>query len=309
MINTDTNVTVKPNVDPSYYLKEYDDVLMGRRKTYSSALMAKEQGSRTCEELLRAIFELYLHWTPEEVRDKLTPDVVKTLKIHPLITRLPCPPELNPKTDLYYVAWYLYPETRNASDADLILKLYTDLMDGAIKKFPGGYFDGNDGYLRARILFMTMVREYMPPFQNIESMYAYFASPDGKRCLSKYKLIIPLRELYGSPLAYLHDALPWSQKDEDLYEKYSALSPAARNDGSYLPVTEAERDHLFGLDISADDKSEVSDIRINGENGGLMVCTFSEDDEEYVEDIPVFASELPETDCEVDEEVIGDIVI
>lgn len=247
MIQSDNNVAIKPNVRPSYYLKEYDDVMMGNRKTFSSALMSKEQGPALCTELLKSIFTLYLNWTPEQVRDQLTPEIVKTMKLWPLVKRLPCPPELNPQKELYYVAWHLYPQTRNVKAPELIIKLYTDLMEGRAKKFPSGYFDGNDGHLRARILFLTMVREYLPPFDGIESMYAFFAGVNGKRCINQYKLTIPLRELYGSPLAYLHDALPDWQKDEELYEYYNAMLQKPRaSDSPFLPVTEEERILAFG---------------------------------------------------------------
>lgn len=242
MIQPELAMAVKPSVDPQYFLKEYDDILMGRRRTYSSSLMAKEQGPRMCAELLRCIFELYYHWSPADVRDKLTAERVKTMRITPLVKRIPCPPEVNASKELYYVAWYLYPETRTVKTPELILKLYQDILDDKIKKFPSNYFDGNDGYIRARILFLTMVREFLPPFTSLEAMYAFFASPEGRACITKYKLSIPLRELYGSALAYLHDALPECQKDEWLYEKYNTIE--SRRESLYLPVTEAEKKML-----------------------------------------------------------------
>lgn len=257
MIQSDVMTNVKPSVSPQYYLKEFDDVLMGRRKTYSSALMAKEQGPFMCAELLKSIFKLYLKWTPEDVRDNLTPEIVQQLKISPLVKRIPCPPEVDSTTELYYVAWYLYPETRNVQEPELIIKLYTDILNGKVKKFPSGYFDGNDGYLRAHILFLTMVREYLHPFKNLEALYKFFASPEGKNCLMRYKLTIPLRELYGSALAFLHDALPWSQKDEDLYRKYNRLQ-SLRENGNYLPVTKQEREELMMMDTRSEDDCFVT---------------------------------------------------
>lgn len=247
MIQSEFNVAVKPVVNPSYYLKEYDDVLMGRRKTYSSALMAKEQGPRMCAELLRVIFKNYLHWSPEEIRDKLTADIVERMKLGPLVRRIPCPAEVDANSELYYVAWYLYPETRNVTEPELIIKLYTDVLNGVVKKFPGNYFDGNEGHLRARVLFLTMIREFLPPFRSIEHMYSFFASSEGKKCVCRYKLNVPLRELYGSALAFLHAALPANQKDEQLYERYSAQASGRNPDGMFLPVTEDESNAVFGI--------------------------------------------------------------
>jgi len=291
MIQTCNVCNVKPGVDPSYYLKEYDDVLMGRRKTFSSALMAKEQGPHMCAELLRNIFSIYLHWSPVDVREKLTPEAVRRLKISPLIKRIPCPPEVDASKELYYVAWYLYPETRNIEEPELIIKLYTDILENKVKKFPGGYFDGNDGYLRAHILFLTMVREYLPPFESLDALYHFFASPEGKNCIIRYKLVVPLRELYGSALAFLHDSLPWSQKDERLYQRYLPLVREGRAGKNYLPVTQMEREELLGLDTRAeDDAFKFTDLDLSelfGEDGGAQALPLKENGEMYFEEMSI----------------------
>ena len=102
---------------------------------------------------------------------------------------------------------------------------------------------GNEGYLRAQILLLTMIREYLPTFESVEDLYAYFASPMGRHAIERYKLGIPLRERYGSAVAYLHDSLPWSQKDEELYLKYST----ARDTSRFIPVTDEEMDEFLAV--------------------------------------------------------------
>lgn len=222
-IKKQSNMILKPEVDIKYHLREYDDCLMGNRKSYSSALMAKGQGPYLCAELLRLIFKYYVHWNPTDVRDRLDKRYIDALKIEPLVNRIPCPPEVNPKKEFYYVAWYLYPETVNVKPAELVIKLYMDIINNNLVKFPKGYFDGNTGYIRARLLFLTMVREFLPKFDCLEAMYAYFASDKGRQCINAYKLSVPLRELYGSALDYMHDSLSDWQKDDELYEKYSKI--------------------------------------------------------------------------------------
>lgn len=249
LIDNEPKNVLLQSVDPWFFLSEYNDVLLGKRKTFSSSIMAKGQGAYLCAELLRLIFKEYFHWTPEEVRDKLTPEIVRKMKLSPLIRRIPCPPELNPAKEVYYVAWYLYPWTKTTTTPELIVKLYNDVMTGAIKRFPSSYFDGNEGYIRARILFLTMVKEYLPPFKSLENMYAFFASPRGRRCINDHKLIIPLRELYGTPLAYLHDSLSPAQKSEELYKKYAVGDMNRGDAANFLPVTEEEMDALYGEDI------------------------------------------------------------
>lgn len=219
------NTTITPffDVDPHYYLHEYDDILLGNRKTFSSAFMSKNNDERICMSVLKYVFKNYLHWSPVEVRDNLTEEIITRMKLLPLINRLPCPDELDRNKDLYYIAWALYPETINVSKKDLIIKVYDDVLSGVRQKFPKEYFDGNEGYVRARVLMVTMLREHCAgKFNGIEEMYQFFASQQGRKLLLKYKLHYPLRELYPSALHYFHDCLPLDQRRADLLERYEA---------------------------------------------------------------------------------------
>lgn len=201
-------------------LNEYDEVLMGKRKSYSAFFMSRHHGDKVIKIALKYCFETYLQWTPEQVRECLTPELVKRMHIEGLINRIPCPPELNAKTELYYVAWWLYPETQNVSTPELMIKVYDDLLSEKITKFPKGYFDGILGLIHAKAIFLTMVKRYLS-FDGPESMYAFFAdTKQSKPIMKKYRLSVPLRELFDSPLDYLHEALPESQKREDLYQQY-----------------------------------------------------------------------------------------
>ena len=216
---TEYGMPIQRTVDAKYYLREYDEVLMGKRKTYSASCMNKSQGPRISADMLHYIFSYYLRWTPEQVRDCLTPEIVKAMRLESLINRIPAPPEIDRETDLYFIAWHIYPHTVNISKAELVVKVYMDVLSGRASKFPKNYFDGNDGYVRARLLFLIMVREYLS-FESQEAMYAHFASDIGRRAIQQYKLNVPLRELYSSPLDYLHDALPQQQRSEELYVRY-----------------------------------------------------------------------------------------
>ena len=206
------------------YLKEYKEVLLGQRKAYSSALMSK-QGIEWRKGLLRSIFEQYRNWTPEQIRDLLTPALVTEMKLWTLINSIPCPAELDRKKELYYVAWYLYPETRNMTDDQLTLKLHADILNGQKRGFPRGYFDGDKGCHRAHILFCEMIEREFPRLgitDNTRFLYEYFASCHGKGLLRKYKLMTALCARYDSPLEYLHDFLPPKQKDDDLFKYYAS---------------------------------------------------------------------------------------
>lgn len=281
-------VAIQGYTNINYYLKEYDDILMGKRRKYSLSVMMRDINGDVCAELLRNIFRRYMNWSPVDIREKLTIEIINNLKITPLIARIPCPPEINSQNELYYIAWHLYPETKNVSDAELVVKLYQDIMSGRIKKFPGSYFEGNEGFLRAKILFMCMIREYIPIFHSNEELYAFFSSPEGRRAIIKYKLSIPLRDLYANPLDYLHDALPQDQKSEELYKFYSdminsghrygrqATNEKSEINGQQIPSIELE---LFNDNLNDEHKDDNTseDIDLSGCN----VVVLEEDIDEY----------------------------
>ena len=208
-------------------------MLLSKRQHYSASFLDRDTGDINVYEALRYLFEAYLEWTPIQVRDCLTPEIIHLLKMEPLISRVPCPPELDRTRDFEFVAWYLYPETINCTKKDLAIKVYHRLNRGEISRFPKGYFDGTiEAWFRARCTFQCMLIEYLPPFSSIEELYSYFAGPKGREAIRKYKLLVPLRELYDTPLDYLHDSLSTQQKNESLYQKYKQLQQKSRRSKS-----------------------------------------------------------------------------
>ncbi len=209
-------------LDMGEYYREYDDIMLGKKSLFSSYLMSKDQKNKSIERVLKYAFENYLKWTPEQVRDCLTPTIIEQMKLSSLINRLECPLELDRKRDLYFVAWALYPKTKNANKYDLIVKLYNDVLTGKRDKFPKGYFNGTAGYSYAKICLKFLIQEHLIyHFDSIESMYRFFSNThQATKVLHKYRLSIPLNELYVSPLEYFHDTLSETQKNESLYKAY-----------------------------------------------------------------------------------------
>lgn len=215
---------MQPLFNPLENLHEVREMLLGQRQHYSANFLNRETGNINAYEALKYIFEAFLCWDPYQVRDCLTTEIVKLMKMESLINRIPCPPELDRSRDLEFVAWYLYPQTKNCNQRDLSIKVYRRLIDGEIVRFPKGYFDGTKrGWFRAQCTLQYMLIEYFPPFENLESLYKFFAGPEGRKAIQKYKLTVPLQELYETPLDYLHDSLSPTQRSESLYRKYKAI--------------------------------------------------------------------------------------
>lgn len=228
------------------FLAEYDEVLIGKKKTYSAALMSKQHGTELCAALLKLIFAEYLNWTPYQIRDCLTLEIIKRMCLAPLINKIPCPQEVLRDKELYFVAGYLYPYTvkRDPHDPRLVIKIYHDLLNGNIQKFPKEFFAASEeGRLRARILFRVMVKEFLSGyFGSYADMYHFFASSQGMRTIEKYKLKRAMQTWFSSPLEYLHESLRVSERTPELDALYESLCEDKENGkrvrGYKGPVTE-----------------------------------------------------------------------
>ena len=210
--------------DSSVYIQEYSDVLCEQKQNFSFSLLANTGDAERCADILRTIFKEYFRWTPEQVRDCLTPKDVDRMCLRQLIRKLPAPPEVNREKDLYYVAWYLYPQTRNMTDVELVSKVYRDVLEGRTKKFPKGYFSGAVGEFRAKTVFMQMVQEfYSGSFRNPKEMLDFFGSSAGRAAIAKYKLDTALETWFESPLDYAYKSIPEEYITEDITAHYKCM--------------------------------------------------------------------------------------
>jgi hypothetical protein len=205
------------------YYKEYDDILIGAKDSASSVMMSKQQRSKITDDIIRYAFEYYLEWTPEDAAANINLSVIKEMRLTSFLKRIPCPGELDERKDIIYVTNHLYPQTNKFTQGDLVVLVYKEVLHGKRDKFPKLFFDGFDGQNRARICLLTLVREYLTTdFSDIGEMYAYFADETKSRPkLLEYRLRVPLRDIYKSPIDYLHDALPENLKSEYHYMKHT----------------------------------------------------------------------------------------
>jgi len=202
-------------------LVEYDDTLIGKRKALTSFYFSYEKvgNMKLALDVMKYAFETYLKWTPYEIRDYLTLDVMDRLNVKCLLRYIDFPPELNPRVDLFFIAWKIYPQTIHYTKTHLVQRVYYNLLEKKLYKFPKEFFTGVTGVVRAQICLRYMIEEFIP-FTTIENMYIFFGSPDGFSTLRKYRLISVCRDLFDTPVAFLHASLPREQRMEFLYRFY-----------------------------------------------------------------------------------------
>ena len=169
--------------------------------------------------IMQYAFETYLGWTPQVLRDNLTLDILERLKLKSLLRYIQFAPELNAKEDLFYIAWLIYPETVHYGKKELTLRVYKQLLNKQLQKFPKEFFTGRDGLTRSQICLRFMIEQFLH-FTSVEEMYRYFSTEECTKTLRKYKLLVVCRDLYDTQLEYLHESLAKEQRDTFWYRYY-----------------------------------------------------------------------------------------
>lgn len=206
-------------------LFEYIKILLGKTSSFSSVYFSRGVmgNNRTALEVFRYAIEYFLHWTPEQTKTYLNADVIKKLKLDKVMVYVSFPPGLDLTQDYWYIAHLLYPKQIPCSLEDTTLYVYKRLLkgpkDGGLYRFPKHFFDGNDGRKRACICFRYLLAHY-EVFDDIKSMYEFFSTEKGEKELDKYGLRLVWRNVFESPVLYLHETLPVSQRNELYYHFY-----------------------------------------------------------------------------------------
>ena len=223
-------------------IAEYEDMLIGNRKAMSTYYFSYNSNGnmKLALQIMNHAFDTYLHWSPEQLRDCLTMEVMERLKLQPLLRYVIFPVELDSTKDLFYIAWQLYPGTVHFSEKDLILRVYKNLLSKQIQKYPKEFFDGRYGSIRAQVCLRYMIEQYLP-FNTIDDLYDYFASIKCNKVLRQNRLLDACRDLYDSPVEYLHKSLPKEQQNQFLYRYYDFTLRRAEQKANLTDMPEAAK--------------------------------------------------------------------
>lgn len=189
-------------------------------ETFSSAFFSKNSlyNDQNAAILFRAAFEDFLGATSDNIKDYLTIDYVEDLKLTPILDYISFPPGLDKKKDLWYIACLMYPRKYPYDDDKHTIAIYEKVLKDELKRFPKNFFEDYVGRRRATVCLRHMIEKY-ESFDSIREMYAFFASNEGTKELSKYELKLVWKHVFSSPVAYLHASLGTKQRNE-FYSHY-----------------------------------------------------------------------------------------
>lgn len=212
---------------PKELILAYDELFVGHTDrlplSFFDARMP-DNSHRLALELFRYAVESRLRWSPTEMRDYLSMEIVVLLKLRPVLRYIQFPAGMVAERSLFYIAWQLFPYTRNKEIIDVELETYQAFLDGRIYKMPKDYFTGDTGLNRAYNCLIYAINTKHPfPSDDLFSLYEFFATNDCVSFLGEMKLMKVCRMLKMTPLEYIHYALRKNQRSEVLFQYFKFL--------------------------------------------------------------------------------------
>lgn len=208
-------------------IMEYDDILCGVKKRFSKDMVLNEKSVRA---IGRYAFSYYMQWTPQDIKNKVTLDVLRKLKLDKLFEKYAgFPHELNAKKDTYYYAHWLYPDLIPYDIRASVLQVYINVIEGRRNLFSMNFFNDDYALERAEICLQEALKR--TEFKNEYEMYKFFASDDAAEFLEKFRLTKPAQMYYKNPVQFLHSALPEHNKNEFWFNYFIFLPQYLRKLG------------------------------------------------------------------------------
>ena len=197
-------------------LYEYELILLNKKLSFPPYYFSfsPENNERMALQVFQYAIEHFLRWSPEEANAYLTYDKIKLMKLDTLLRYIRFPAELTPEIDTFYVVHLLYPKKVKFDEKELILRVYKQVLNGDLYKFPKEYW-----IMRACTCLQYMISTYFG-FTNVKDIYSFFSTSDGTKALKKYRLYAICVDAFVYPIDFVNEALPPQQRNEFWYNYY-----------------------------------------------------------------------------------------
>ena len=204
----------------SIILEKYEDYLMDQSKQFVLE-GTEEEKKNDALTVLRYAMDL-LGWTPQIAADCLTSEILEALKLTRVVnTYIPCPNDVDFDSDLTYLVHLMYPRQVEYDASKQVKQLYMRVKNRELERFPKQTFKGSMGTFRTSVLLYEFINSNIAS-ASIPELYERFAD-HGKinSKLKKEQLYNAYRDLYRTPLDFLHKSLDPEYKDTFLFNFYS----------------------------------------------------------------------------------------
>ncbi len=212
-------------LDERTNIYEYEQILMGQRDSFQVSFKGTlAENQVEVGNIWRYAITKLLGWTPEQALKNLNNEIVDSLMLNKTFVGLGFDREHSFISDYRFILQHAFPDeirydmyTETIAEYERIAKLGIWKNDKNNYKFPKSFFVDENGADRAKILFRYALDTYMGDY-TIEEKYKFFADRiKATKWINSRKLGKPYRVMYSTPLDFLHDALPFKDKDMFLY--------------------------------------------------------------------------------------------
>lgn len=204
---------------------EYQQMLLDEDKTFPSGYFTEKNADHKRKNEVSAIavikyaIENLLGWTPEQMQRNLNYGIICKLRLRHFLDYIDFQPEVNVDKDFDAIAAKIYPDRIRIDERALVIKTFERALSGEISKLPKAFFEDKSGRDRA-IICLNYVISQKCVFNDIQDVYAFFVSPQGKRFIQHNRLSSAQRLLWESPLDYIHDSLNEADRNEVWFHYY-----------------------------------------------------------------------------------------
>lgn len=175
---------------------DYEQLLIGNSKLLSPFNFyginpggANQKNALSC---IRYGLEDLLQWDLDTCKKKFDRYTIQLMKMERLVEYISFPPEVE-FGDPKYILTLLYPNDIHLNQKELIESMYQRVIDDKCQ-FPREYFLGQNGFYRFSICLCYLINNYCPVY-DVEDLYSFFSSSEGRKFLDKYRLKVPMEHL------------------------------------------------------------------------------------------------------------------
>ena len=187
-------------------IHEYEKILCGERKQFHSGYTLSGMNDGAVRRVLHYAVEEILDWEPSEMARKFTPEMISSLGLVNIASKVPFPPGLERSEDYFYYAEFLYPGTCTDEWKSAALKYYISYLKKARSRLPLGCpREHKDIYL---FNFLEYAISTLLPTgidkDDPKALYIFFSSDSINGFLVKAKLAEHCALQYLYPIDMLH---------------------------------------------------------------------------------------------------------
>lgn len=179
-----------------------------KKENAAKAAMAKEKDALA---VVRYAVQCLLRWSPQDAAEHLTPEIIQMLRFDEVAKYVIYPPDLSKSDDRASgYRWLLHRAFPSEVGYDIkfhALSIYDQVRTGKLNQFPRYLFRGPDSKKKLAIMLCDYISRNIPAY-DMEDLYRRFSNPiEGARILKKASLYYAYKEMFESPILYLHFSL------------------------------------------------------------------------------------------------------